>query len=140
MAKLSNQRGEALTVILVVIPLLFGGVEHIRANHHKERAEQYKEQAEQLAIVADENKQSAERAAEAAENNAELAKTISNDLEQCVATIEKYKVVESNYMATNESLADDLKTLESRIANTDLGSCVVPDWLVDEIAGSSDSR
>jgi hypothetical protein len=140
MAKMSNQRGEALTVILVVIPLLFGGVEHMRARHHKERAEQYKEQAKQLAIVADENKQSAERAVEAAENNAELAKTIGNDLEQCVATVEKYKVVESNYLATNESLADDLKTLESRIANTDLGSCVVPGWLVDEISGNSDGR
>jgi methyl-accepting chemotaxis protein len=120
---------------LLVIALIWGGGEHVRAEHHKDNAEEYQEQAEQLAVVADENAETAKRAAEAAENNAELVKSINDDLNQCVATVEKYRLVESEYRATNENMAADLEALESRLADSDLSQCRVPGWLVDEIAG-----
>lgn len=120
---------------LLVIALIWGGGEHVRAEHHKDNAEEYQEQAEQLAVVADENAETAKQAAEAAENNAELVENINDDLNQCVATVEKYRLVESEHRATNESMAADLEELESRLADSDLSQCRVPGWLVDEIAG-----
>lgn len=120
---------------LLVIALFGWGGEHIRAEHHKDNANEYREQAEQLAVVADENAETAKRAEEAAENNAELVKSINDDLNQCVATVEKYRLVESDYRDINEVLAADIEALEARLADSDLSQCRVPGWLVDEIAG-----
>ena len=138
MQHLKKQSGEALTIFLVVVPLIFGGVEHLRANHHKEKAEQYQKQAEQLAEIASKNEDNARIAAEAAEQNATIAKNISNDLQQCLAISEKYKLVESAYVSDNEALADYIEELEGRIADTDLSDCRVPGWLVDEITKRDD--
>jgi methyl-accepting chemotaxis protein len=120
---------------ILVIALIWGGGEHVRAEHHKDNAEEYREQAEQLAVVADENAETAKRAAEASKKNAELVKTVSDDLDQCAATIEKYRLVESDYRDINKGLAADIEELESRLADSDLSQCRVPGWLVDEIAG-----
>lgn len=124
---------EPITVGAFVLLLLFGGFEH----HQKEKAQEEVEQLKIELFEADEraekNAQAAIAAVASSNQNEETANVFSANLDKCVATVEKYKMVEADYKADLISLEENARALADRIDSTNLNQCRVPNWLVDEI-------
>ena len=107
---------EPVTVI-VILSLLFGGAEHLRAEHHKDNSEMYQAKYEE--------------AIEVNERNSETITELSAIHDKTMAVLEETKSRQDYYERINADNEARIKELEGVVATYDWSSERIPLEIVD---------
>ena len=128
---------EPITWVLVA-SLIFGGWQYNRAERLESALRASEEEVVWLGQSVEKEAEKASEMGRIANENSLVVKSISSSLDSCREVVEGYQESNRIFEAVNQTNRVTIEELEKRLSGSELSSCRVPNWLVDEITGNRD--
>lgn len=126
------------TTWILIGSLLFGGWQFQRAEGLETQIDGLRAANVLLVETANNNAAEVAKLKKLVNKNGMVTRGVSADLGVCVKKLRSYEATVAIFDRRRQSDAVVIETMEKRLADSDLGSCRVPGWLVDEVARDSD--